>query len=202
MITLYGHPISGNCHRVTNFLSILGVAYTDHVVDLKNGEHKSADYLAMNPLGQVPAFTHNNITLRDSTAILVYLAGNFDESGRWYPNESLVQAQIQQWLSVAVHEVMNGPFVLRAIHLFGMEADEENVRKKTSALFSDLFEPHLSDNPWLVGAEPTIADIANYSYIARVTEGNCSLEPYPAIRQWLNRVESLEGFAPMMHAVK
>ncbi|WP_086930756.1 glutathione S-transferase family protein [Agarilytica rhodophyticola] len=202
MITLYGHPISGNSHRVANFLNILGMEYTDKIVDLEKGEHKLPEYLAKNPLGQVPTLTDDDVVLRDSTAILIYLARRYDQSNTWFPEDPVTQAQIQQWLSVAVHEVMIGPFVLRAIQLFGMPADEVQAREKTEKLFNDLFVPHLSDKKWLVGEHPTIADIACYSYIARVTEGNFSLEPYPAIRQWLANVEGIDGFKPMIHANK
>jgi glutathione S-transferase len=44
---------------------------------------------------------------------------------------------------------------------------------------------------------PTIADVANYSYIAHAPEGNVSLEPYANVRSWLARVEALPGFVPM-----
>lgn len=200
MITLYGHPISGNSHRVANFLNILGVDFTEKLVDLAKGEHKSAEYLTINPLGQVPALSHNSVTLRDSTAILIYLARTFDKTNTWWPEDALAQANIQQWLSVAVHEVMTGPFVLRAIQLFGMPADEAQAREKTEKLFGELFEPHLKETKWLVGETPSIADIACYSYIARVNEGNFSLDAYPAIQQWLRNIEAIEGFKPMMHA--
>lgn len=202
MITLYGHPISGNSHRVANFLNILGLDYTDEVVDLSKGEHKSPEYLAKNPLGQVPTLTHNDLILRDSTAILIYLARTYDKSNAWWPQDAVAQAKIQQWLSIAVHEVMEGPFVLRAIQLFGMPADEVQAREKTKKLFGELFEPHLSDKKWLVGDSPTIADIACYSYIARVNEGNFNLDAYPTICQWLANVESIDGFKPMIHANK
>ena len=200
MITLYGHPISGNSHRVANFLSILGVEFSERLVDLAEGEHKSSEYLAINPLGQVPVLSHDSVTLRDSTAILIYLARTFDKTNIWWPEDALTQAKIQQWLSVAVHEVMNGPFVLRAIQLFGMPADEAQAREKTEKLFGELFEPHLKETQWLVGEAPSIADIACYSYIARVNEGNFSLDAYPAIQQWLRNIEAIEGFKPMMHA--
>lgn len=200
MITLYGHPISGNSHRIINFLSILGIEYTNRVIDLASGEHKKPDYLAVNPLGQVPSLEHNGFVLRDSTAILVYLAKTFDSSEKWLPSDANLHAQVQQWLSIAVHEVMEGPFVLRAIRLFGLPADEDVAKAKTEKLFNDLIEPHLKDKQWLVGIEPTIADIACYSYIARVTEGGFSLEPYPAIKAWLSNVENIDGFSPMMRA--
>jgi len=148
----------------------------------------------------VPALTDGDVVLRDSTAILVYLARKYDKSNMWLPTDPAEHADVQQWLSTSVNEIKNGPFVLRAINLFGMQADREAIVAKTQSLFADLFEPHLTDNDWLVGSRPTIADIACYSYIARVTEGDFSLEPYPNLRAWLKRTESIEGFTPMMHA--
>jgi len=200
MITFYGNPVSGNAHRVYNFLHILDLPFENKIVDLKSGEHKSADYLALNPLGQVPVLTDDNLVLRDSTAILMYLARKYDTSNQWLPTDPANQAQVQQWLSIAVHEIMNGPFVIRGITLFGMSDDIAAVTHKTEKLFNDLFVPHLEKNSWLVGDNPTIADIACYSYIARVTDGDFSLEPYPAILSWLSRVESIKGFAPMLTA--
>ena len=68
---------------------------------------------------------------------------------------------------------------------------------KTKTLMDDLMEPHLGNREWLVGDRATIADLACYSYIARVGEGEFSLEPYPAVRAWLARVEGLDNFPPM-----
>lgn len=198
MITHYGNPISGNAHRVYNFLNILGVTFENREVDLGSGEHKNPDFLALNNLGQIPVLTDNDVVLRDSTAILTYLARQYDTSNQWLPTDPYKHALVQQWLSVSVNEVRGGPAMIRAIELFGMPDDVAPVIEKTEKLFSDLFEPHLKDNDWLVGDSPTIADIACYSYIASVTDGDFSLEPYREIRSWLSRVEAIEGFAPML----
>ena len=58
-------------------------------------------------------------------------------------------------------------------------------------------EGELSQTPFLTGAKPSIADVANYSYTAHAPEGNVSLEAYPNIRAWLARIEALPGFVPM-----
>jgi glutathione S-transferase len=55
----------------------------------------------------------------------------------------------------------------------------------------------LSERAFLVGDQPTIADIANYAYIAHAPEGNVSLQDYPHVRAWLSRIEALPGFVPM-----
>ncbi len=200
MITLYGHPISGNTHRVSTFLSILGVDFEFVVVDLKQGAHKAAEFLALNPLGQVPVLEDGDLVLRDSAAILVYLARKFDKDNRWLPTDPAQQARVQQWLSTAVHDVQSGPFVIRAMKLFAMPGDFDAVKQKTENLFGDLFEPHLATNQWLAADTPTLADIACYSYVARVTDGDFSLDAYPNIQAWLARIEGIEGFSPMMKA--
>ncbi|MBY8977995.1 glutathione S-transferase family protein [Rhodobacteraceae bacterium NNCM2] len=194
---LYGHPLSGNSHRAQAMLEILGVEYEYVTVDLAARAHKAPEFLALNPLGQVPVLVDGDLTLRDSTAIMTYLAGRFDAENRWFPSDANRRAQVQEWLSVAVNEIMHGPFVVRAIKLFGSTADPATVAARTSALFDTLFEPHLTGRDWLVGDTATAADIACYSYIARVTEGGFDLAPYPAINVWLARVEGLEGFPPM-----
>ena len=50
-LQLYRNPVSGHCHRVELFLSLLGLPYESIDVDLANQQHKTPEFLAMNPLG-------------------------------------------------------------------------------------------------------------------------------------------------------
>lgn len=60
-------------------------------------------------------------------------------------------------------------------------------------------DEHLrAEGGFFVGARPTIADVALYTYTAHAPEGHISLKPYPAIRAWLQAMESLPGFVPMV----
>ena len=77
MITLHRMALSGHCHRVELFLSLLGVPYRLVDVDLAKGEHKKPEFLAMNPFGQVPVLQDGDVTLGDSNAILVYLEAKY-----------------------------------------------------------------------------------------------------------------------------
>ena len=79
MITLHGSALSGNTHKVRNMLGLLGLDYELAPVDLAAGEHKSEAFLALNPLGQIPLLIDGETTLRDSGAILVYLAESSNE---------------------------------------------------------------------------------------------------------------------------
>nr|WP_281355319.1 glutathione binding-like protein [Sneathiella aquimaris] len=61
----------------------------------------------------------------------------------------------------------------------------------------DRLEAHLAGRNWLAADEPTIADVAVYTYTAHAPEGNVDLSGYPNIRAWLSRVEGLPGFVGM-----
>lgn len=193
-IKLYRNPLSGHCHRVELFLSILGLPIEFVDLDMANGAHMQPDYLALHPFGQVPAIDDNGVTVWDSTAILVYLARKYDTSGRWMPAEKAVE--IQQWLSIASHLLANGPAAARLVTVFGAELDHERAKTIGHRLFQGL-DKELSGRPFLAGDAPTIADLAFYAYTAHAPEGEVSLEPYPNIRAWLQRVEALDGFTPM-----
>ena len=70
-IKLYRHPLSGHCHRVELFLSLLELPYELVDVDLVNGEHKQPEFLGKNIFGQVPVIDDDGTLLSDSAAILV-----------------------------------------------------------------------------------------------------------------------------------
>ncbi|MCR9257123.1 MAG: glutathione S-transferase [Alphaproteobacteria bacterium] len=195
-LTLRSFPKSGHSHRVTLFLSLLGLDFTDAPVDLANKEHKSPAYLDINPFGQVPVLIDGAVALPDSNAILVYLASKYDRSGIWYPNDPVIRARIQRWLSVAAGELTQGPGWARLVTVFGTDHDHDRAKVKATEILL-LVDDQLARAPYLTGDAITIADLANYAYIAHAPEGEVSLDPYPNIRDWLARIEALDGFVPM-----
>lgn len=197
-IKLYRYPLSGHSHRVELFLSLLGLPVELVDVDLAAGAHKAPSYLEMNPFGQVPVIQDGEITLADSNAILVYLASQYADE-QWLPREPVRAAAVQRWLSVAAGLVAFGPAAARRITLFHAPLNAEEVIGRANGLFA-VMEKELQKSAFLVGDTPTIADIANYSYIAHAPEGNISLAPYPNIRNWLARIEALPGFVPMVRS--
>ena len=195
-IRLYRHPLSGHSHRVELFLSILGVPFEAIDVDLAARAHKQPDFLARNPFGQVPVIEDGDRTVADSNAILVYLAATRDPSGTWLPRDAAAAAEVQRWLSLAAGPLASGPAAARLVNVFGAALDAAAAQRVASQLFARMDE-HLSRQSWLAGAEPTIADVALYTYSAHAPEGGVSLVPYPFLRDWLARVEALPGFVPM-----
>ncbi len=195
-IQLYGTLLSGHVHRVQLFLGLLGLPYEFVPINMAKGENRTPEYLAMNPLGEVPVLRDGDAVLCDSTAILVYLALKYDSSGQWLPREPLAAAKVQQWLSHASGKIAYGPCSARLVKVFGAPLDLERATAIAGRLFAVL-DPELKDRQFVLGAQPTIADIAAFSYIESAPEGGLSLEAYPHIRAWLARVRALPGFVAM-----
>jgi len=197
MITLYGHEISGNSYKVRLLLSLLNVEYEWIRVDLMKGEHKSPEYLAKNPFGQVPFLVDGEVQLADAQAILVYLARQYGGE-KWLPLDALSLAQIIRWLSTTAGEVRQGPENARLYYLFGAgtKINIERATQKSEFILTQL-DQHLSDRVWLEFDRPTIADVAIYPYIALARDGKIDLDVYPHVLNWIERVKQLPGYIPM-----
>jgi glutathione S-transferase len=195
-IKLYRHALSGHSHRVQLFLSILGLDADIVDVDLGSGEHKQPEFLQKNRFGQVPVLEDGAAILSDSNSILTYLSIKYDAARQWLPEEAVAASEVQRFLSVAAGKVAFGPAAARLVNVFGADLDHETAINTAHALFAEL-DSHLQSRQWLATDKPTIADIANYAYIAHAPEGDVSLENYANIRAWLQRIEELPGFVPM-----
>jgi glutathione S-transferase len=193
---LYDLELSGHSHRIRLFAGLLGVDIQLVPVDLLNGAHKQPEFLKKNPFGQVPALEDGAITLFDSNAIMVYLATKYDANRTWLPESPELAAQVQIWLSKAANELAHGPAAARLIEVFGAGLDRETSHAKAKALLT-VMNQHLDGKDWFVGDNPTIADVALYSYTAHAPEGGVDLRAYPNILRWIEAVESLNGFVPM-----
>ena len=198
-IKLYNFPRSGHAHRVELMLSLLQLPTELILVDLAKGEHKQPGFLALNSFGQVPVIDDQGVLLADSNAILVYLAQKYG-NGRWLPTDPVAAAKVQRWLSVAAGPIAFGPARARLITVFGAPYNAEEVIAYSHTVLK-VIDQELAITPYLAGAEPTIADVAAYSYIAHAPEGNVSLDDYANIRAWLARIEALPGFVGMPRTV-
>ncbi len=192
----YGFPLSGHSHRVELMLSLLDLPREFILVDLKQGAQKAPDFIAtLNSFGQVPAIDDNGTVLADSNAILVYLASKYGK-GQWLPSDPEGQARVQRWLSAAAGQLHAGPAAARLALVFGAQVDTDAAISRSHALLQ-LVEQQLRNSRFLASEQPSIADIAFYTYVAHAPEGNVSLADYPHVRAWLASIEALPGFVGM-----
>ncbi len=203
MITLYDYELSGNCYKIRLLLSMLGIRHEKHAIEFyPAAEHRKEAFLAINPLGELPVLQDGELTLRDSQAILVYLASEYDTSGNWYPlQDPRTLATVTQWLCFA-NAITASAGGARLADGFFHPLDADACRSEAHRLFRVLDE-HLwfqerERQDWVATtASPSIADIACFPYIMLSEEGGISRIDYPAIRRWTDRVKRIPGFIPM-----
>ena len=200
-ITLHEFLLSGSCYKVRLFLSILGVAYESRLVDYFPGHaHKEPDFLELNPLGQIPVLTDGEVCLRDSQAILVYLASQYDAGGGWYPDDPAGRGRVAMWLAFAGSEIAHAS-AARLHDMLDHDVDVEAARRRAHRAFSilddHLIEREFAGEDWIAGPAPTIADIACFPDVALSHDGGIARDDYPAIDRWLTRVMKLPGFIDM-----
>jgi glutathione S-transferase len=194
-LKLYDLEPSGNCYKIRLFCSLLGLPLELHAVDFMAGAHKKSPLIDKNPFGELPILVDGDVVLRDSQAILVYLARKYGGES-WLPTDALPMARVMEWLMVAENEIPRGPGDARLHDKFAVELDVGHAREKAQRILG-LIEAHLERNDWLALGRPTIADVACMPYIGLSHEGGISLEPYPAIRAWIQRIRALPGFVTM-----
>lgn len=203
MIRLHDYALSGNCFKVRQMLTWLGIDYQRVPVDFHPGrEHRSAAFLAeVNPLGQLPVIDDDGFVLRDAQAILVYLASKHDAEGRWYPTDPQLRGQVTMWFATA-DELTRTASAARLHDAFGYEnLDIEACRRGAHAALR-LLDDHLAERAsegrqWLAGSRATVADLACFPYAALAGEGGISLDEYPALRHWIWNFRHLPGFIGM-----
>jgi glutathione S-transferase len=192
---LYDLELSGNCYKVRLFCALLGLDLEIEPIDFMAGAHKASPLIDMNPFGEIPVLEDGDIDLRNSQAILVYLARKYGGES-WLPADPVEMARVVSWLMVAENEIARGPNDARLHDKFGFPLDIDKAREKAARILG-LLEAHLSENDWLALDRATIADIACMPYVALGHEGGVPLDDYPAIRAWIGRIKALSGFIAM-----
>jgi len=192
---LYDLELSGNAYRVRLMLSLLGMKAEMQTVDLTKGENRQDWFLKLNPRGQVPVLDDAGTVIWDSLAILVYLARKYGGE-RWLPADPKGMAEVMQWLAVMENETLYGLGRARVILKFRLPGSLEEAQALGKRGLAVL-EQRLSGHDWLALGRLTIADVGCFPYVALASEGEVSLEPYPNVRKWIERIKKQPGFLAM-----
>ena len=198
---LYDYAFSGNCYKVRLLLSQLGIEYESRAVDIIAGDTKQPWFLRKNPVGQVPILELPDGTcLRESSAILMHLA----EGTPLLPAPGLARTRVLEWLCFEQSNVAivigRARFRRTFPDVVPTRPEEFEAWHRQGNRALRVLEERLHDYTFLVDDGYTIADIALYAYTHCAAEGGFSLEPYAAIRSWIERIEELPGFLPINQA--
>lgn len=192
---LYDLELSGNSYRIRLLLSLLDLKHELVTVNLMKGEQREPWFLKLNPRGQVPALDDDGTVVWDSMAILVYLARKYGGE-TWLPTAPESMAQVMQWLAVMQNETLFGLGKARLICKFKFAGNLDDAQQ-LGRRGLDVLEQRLSGHQWLAVDRTTIADVGCFPYVALASEGEVSLEPYPNVRNWIDRIKALPRFVGM-----
>lgn len=190
-IVLYGHFNSMPVGKVLLLLNLAKAPFAYRHVALAEGAQRRPEYLAMNPFGQVPVLRHGGVTLAQSNVILRYLADTLGKFGGATPAE---RREIGQWLDFEADLMSSGIRALRAATRF-LKSDPavlQFLRGRAERALG-MLDAALGRRQFLIGAKPTIADIAMLPHLLVADEAAFDLAPYAGVRAWIDRMLALPG---------
>ena len=197
-LVLYDNPVSGNCHKVRLILGLLGVEYERREMSVVDYSDRIEVLGGLSPTLTLPTVVlEDGRPLAESNAILWYFADRTE----YLPDDAYERAQVLQWMFFEQYKHEPGIAVPRfwdaiAPESFPRPADLD-LRRASGREALKAMERHLREREYLVGGRFTIADITLYAYTHVAHEAGFDLEPLPAIRAWLARVEAQPGISPM-----
>lgn len=192
---LYDSPVSGNCYKVRLLLAHLGLPYERQTMDVIDRSNRPDVLGGLNPSLRVPTVVlDDGRPLAESNAILWY----FGEETRYVPEDPYERAQALQWMFFEQYEHEPAIAVARFWLAYSGRPREEFEDRlpgwaKAGHRALAAMEGHLDGRNFLVGSRLSLADISLYAYTHVAHEGGFELERYPAVRSWLERVESEPG---------
>ena len=199
MYTLYSMQRSGNSYKVRLALAQLGIPYRKVEVDILRGESRTPEFLTLNPSGQVPLIeVAPGRHLAESNAILWYVAAK----SPLVPQDEIHRAEAMQWMFFEQHSLepnVGAAFFWLALIKGGRDLQTHALEDWSENGYRafGVMEKHLAKHPYFVADRYTIADIALYAYSHVAHECDFDLAAYPAVRDWLARIESVPGHISM-----
>lgn len=187
---VYDYLPSGNGYKVRLLLTQLSIPFEWIELDILKRETRTPEFLAKNPNGRIPVLElEPNVFLSESNAIMIYLS----EGTEFIPNTRLERARVMEWLFF--EQYSHEPYIATSrfwLHQGKAEEYREALAQKQAPGYAALgvMEKRLKEHSFLVGDRYTIADIGLFAYTHVADEGGFSLDKFPAIRAWIERVQA------------
>ena len=189
---LFNSMVSGNCYKVRLLCAHLDLALELRELDVVDRSGRGEILGALNPALRVPTLVlDDGRALAESNAILDFLA----EGTRLLADDRYDRARTLAWQFFEQYEIEPNLAVLRFHRRFAVPASPEFLARRHAAGVRalDALERGLAGRRFLVAEAFGVADISLYGYVHVAAEGGFDLSPYPAIRDWLERVAAQPG---------
>lgn len=194
--------------RVLLALSVKGLDYNTHRLDVSKGDLRTPEYLALNPHGKVPVLQDGDLTIYESVAILAYLEKQYPDVplfGETAEGYALTWQRLME-LDTILTPLVRG--IARPIFTGNVDGQEGAINELIAALNTELerYSSWLEQGDYLAGERITAADVALYPALALLTRVapmapdtlNIDFVPlaetYPELAAWMARIEAAEGF--------
>ncbi len=189
---IYGTYLSAPANKVRLAASALDIDADYINLDLTKGEHKTPEYLAVNPLGKVPAIDDNGFYLFESNTICRYMANKVNSP--LYPKDVQHRALVDQWMDFSSHHILTnmGKILFNKFFapMMGLNPNPDSIVEGNRYLDAQIpvIEKCLSNSKMLAGEEMSIADIAMLAALEPFDLIQYDLSPYPAVSAWRNNL--------------
>ena len=196
---LYGMADSGNCYKPRLLLAKLGKPFEHVAVSSHDGSTRAPDFVAKNPNAMVPLLElDDGRLLAESNAMLLFLG----EGTRFIPHDAYQRGLAYQWLFFEQYSHEPYIAVRRALLTFPNRSKDATPERLAHTLERGnkalrIMNQHLGAQPFFAGDSYSVADIALYAYTHVAGEGGFDLAEYPAVGEWLARVEQYPGHVSM-----
>lgn len=201
-LVLHEYAASGNCYKIRLTAAHLGLKLERREYDIMKGETRTPAFLSqVNANGRIPTLqVGTDDFLPESNAACFYLADGSD----LIPHDRFERADMLRWLFWEQYNHEPNVATLRFWakwigfdHLSEVQRANLPAKQVAGEAALALMDEHLSRRDWFVIDRLTLADIALYAYTHVAEDGGFSLQPYPAIRAWIDRVTAQPGHIPI-----
>ncbi|WCJ26263.1 Glutathione S-transferase T1 [Euphorbia peplus] len=194
------HRASQPSRALIIFCKVNEIEFEEVFIDLSKKQHKSPEFLEINPMGLVPAMVHGDFKLFESHAILSYLASAFPKvADHWYPSDLKQRAKVQSVLDWHHSNLRRGSvtytFNAKFAPAFGLPLNPQAAaegEKVLSQSLSKIESVWLGESgKFLVGGDkPSIADLSLVCEIKQLDflgeeDRNRILGPFKKVQQWV-----------------
>ena len=195
---LYCFAQSGNAYRAALMLNLIGADWQPVYVDFfKGGETRTTKYRTeVNEMGEVPVLVHGAKKLSQSGVILTYLA---ERTGRFKPENDDERLEALRWIIFDNQKINGflGPY--RFLKNFARPAGDPAVMAFLKGRIDGslaILDKRLAAAPFMLGREPSIADISLCAYLYNPPEefGFDIAAQHKNIAAWLDRIKALPGW--------
>lgn len=197
---LHTTPGSPTSHKVRAVIDHLGLSLETQYYDVRAGELRSPEYLALNPNGGVPTLVDGAFVLWESNAIMQYLADKVPGNSL-FPRDPQLRADVVRWQCWELAH-FNRAFGTLAFETYAKPTfnigltDQVQVAAALPELTrrAPVLERHLENHRYLVGDGITIADYSMIFLEAYRTRTPFDWQPYPNINAYFDRVRVVDSW--------